>query len=78
MIPVRIAGTTHTMKAPKNWDEQKDGKCVDLHVRVEDGCCLSAWEPTPAELEMLNRGGKVVLSVVGGQPPVWLSVEPNK
>ena len=35
----------------------------------------SAWEPTPAELAVLVAGGHVVLSVVGGQPPVSLDVE---
>lgn len=40
--------------------------------------CDSAWEPTPAELEMLNAGGSVVLRVVGWQVPVALYVEPSQ
>jgi hypothetical protein len=76
VIPKRIENHTHVLGAPKDWDEAKDGKCARLWVRVVEGAWQSAWEPTPAELEMLNAGGSVVLSVIGGQPPVALHVEP--
>ena len=37
---------------------------------------LTAWEPTPDELAVLNRGGTIVLQVVGTQhPPVMITVE---
>jgi hypothetical protein len=50
--------------------------CGRLHVRVLPGkVCESAWEPTPDELAALHAGGSVILSVVGGQPPVMLSVQ---
>lgn len=41
---------------------------------------LSAWEPTPQELEILNAGGKILLSVMGSvHPPVMLQVlTPNE
>ena len=76
MIPMRIANATHHMGAPKGWEPEKDGNCCHLAVRVVDGNIYqSAWEPTPAELAALNAGGSIVLSIVGGQPPVMLSVE---
>lgn len=75
MIVARIAGATATLGAPQQWDAERDGNCRSLPIRVVDGCCQSAWEPTPEELLMLNAGGLVVLSIVGGQPPVMLSVE---
>jgi hypothetical protein len=76
MISKRINGSTHYLGAPKGWDPDKDGECRHLAVRVvEDNVWQSAWEPTPAELALLNAGGSVVLSIVGGQPPVALSVE---
>lgn len=75
MIARRIAGATEKLLAPRNWDHERYGKCLDLWVRVEDGLCSSAWEPTPDELARLNAGGSVVLTIVGGQPPVALSVE---
>ena len=76
MIPKRISGSTHYMGAPLGWEPEKDGNCIHLAVRVEDDIWQSAWEPSPAELAMLNAGGSIVLSIVGGQPPVMLTVEP--
>jgi hypothetical protein len=36
---------------------------------------VSAWEPTPAEMEAIAAGAKVMLRVVGmGHPPVMLYV----
>jgi hypothetical protein len=79
MIPRHIAGATHALGAPADWDKTRDGNCCVLHVRaVRDGRNTrfeSAWEPTPEELALLNAGGSVILSVVGGQPPVWLEVK---
>lgn len=77
MIPKRISGATLWMGAPKGWTPEKDGNCSHLAVQVVDGNIYqSSWEPTADELAMLNAGGSIVLSVVGGQPPVALSVEP--
>lgn len=75
MIPARISGATHHLGAPKGW-KPEDGNCCHLAVRVVDGnVWQSAWEPTPAEIAAISAGAKIVLSVVGGQPPVMLSVE---
>ena len=76
MIPMRIKNATAYMGAPKGWQPEADGDCVHLAVRQIENVFESAWEPTPAELTMLNAGGSVVLRVVGGQPPVMLIVEP--
>jgi hypothetical protein len=76
MIAKRIVGATHNLGAPKGWDSEKDGDCHHLAVRlVGENIFESAWEPTPDELAALNAGGTVILSIVGGQPPVMLSVE---
>ena len=49
-----------------------------LAVRREDfggvSGMTSAWEPTPSEIELLRNGAKVHVSVLGGQPPMFLSV----
>ena len=78
MIPKRIRNATHEFKPPSGWTGT-EAKCSALAVRVldRDGlvCHESAWEPTPKELGCLIRGGSVVLTVVGGQPPVMLWVE---
>jgi hypothetical protein len=75
MIPRRIQNATHALGAPLDWDSEKHGNCVRLWVRAEGGTYASAWEPTPDELDALNAGGSVVLTIVGGQPPVALHVE---
>lgn len=70
MIPLRIAGSNCVLK-PAPGDE---GSVRDLHVVIQDGCCVSRWEPTPDELVKLNAGGSVELWVSGRQPPVWIGV----
>lgn len=53
----------------------------DTHINFADNgpdtpCMETLWEPTPAELEKLNRGGYIKLRVLGtGHPPVMLEVE---
>lgn len=53
----------------------------DLHVqRTHEGgynIVRSFWKPTAQELDALNRGGTVVLGIVGMEPipPVSLGVE---
>ena len=76
MIAVRIANATRELGPPRTWNERENGSCTRLVVRdVGDSIVQSAWEPTPAGLAALNAGGRVVLSVWGGQPPVSLGVE---
>lgn len=80
MIPKYIIGANAFPGAPKNWDPKRDGQCGALPVRVTlEGerivKCESAWEPTPAEVELLKNGGQVILTVAGWQVPVSLRVE---
>jgi hypothetical protein len=79
MIPARIEGCTRALGAPLGWIPETDGHCGTLPIRdeMQDDMpvMLSAWEPTPAELDALNAGAKVMLRVVGnGHPPVMLYV----
>lgn len=74
MIPARIANATRRLGAPQGWDEARDGVCVGLDVLIEGNRFTSCWEPTPDEMANLMAGGKVYLTVVGGQPPVSLQV----
>ncbi len=81
MKPVPTKDATHQFIKPEKWDEDKDGNCGALSVRVqkfketERMECISTWAPSEAEIVMLARGGVVILSVVGAQPPVGLWVE---
>ena len=73
MIPLKIEGAVN-YGAPKDWDAEKHGECQVLPVVRANGCCLSVWRPTEEERQALLQGQAIVLSVVGGQPPVSLSV----
>lgn len=65
----------HHMGAPKGWDPETQGECGVLPVQVtEDGRCISIWMPDPEERAKIARGHPIALSIVGGQPPVLLSV----
>ena len=65
MEPVKFSGMNAVYKAPGCDDlpafkDQKDGVI----------CVTSCWRPSREELDILNSGGCVCLSVIGGQPPV--------
>jgi hypothetical protein len=75
VIPRRIHNSNVKYGPPEGWDNERDGHCSNLYVRRDNATCASAWEPTPQELELLNKGGSVVLTIWGAQPPVALSVE---
>jgi hypothetical protein len=80
MIPGRIEGATHFLGAPAGWEEERDGHCGTLPVvaGVNDCgvlCMQSCWEPTPAEIERINAGAMVTLTIIGrAHPPVALEV----
>ena len=72
MIHKRIEGTTRTIGKSQGY--------LGLSLRDDvlgDGvpCMITAWEPTPGELEKLKQGAPVLLTVLGtGHPPVKLEV----
>lgn len=77
MIPARISGCTRVLGAPQGWTPETSGPCRGLPIRDEAAgdmpAMVSCWEPTPAELEAINNGGKVYLRIVGvGHPPVMV------
>lgn len=72
MISVRIEGTTRVCGKSQGYsglairDEKSDGFNI----------MSSAWEPTPAEIENIVKGGKVIVSVIGNNPqPIKLYVQ---
>ena len=82
MIPKRIDGATRYLGAPQGWEPEKDGECSHLAIldlQSENGgapVMISAWEPTPAELEALQAGAPVYLQIVGtAHPPVNVWVQ---
>lgn len=79
MRPVEIAGATHVLGAPPEWEPAK-GDCGALPVRLVDDPDTgrewkSAWRPSAVELVALMNGGLVLLTVCGdGMPPVMIEV----
>lgn len=79
MIHKRIANATRTLGEKQGF--------LPLHVRdVETGdpaitgtvnAMQTIWEPTPAELSQLIKGGFVLLTILGdAHPPVKVEVQP--
>lgn len=73
MLIKRIDGSTRQLGAPADWDG-KDMSCgvlPILDVQTSEGNFMfSAWEPTPPELEALNKGANILLGVRGTAHPV--------
>lgn len=70
----RIEGATRTFGAPHDWDAETNGKCYGLPVRDVD-CegtpfMVSAWEPTPQEMQALLAGETIKLWISGSVHPV--------
>lgn len=80
MLPVRIEGATRYLGAPLGWEPETQGPCGHLAIRdIMDPDIgpemMSAWQPTPDELDALNAGASVILFVTGSaHPPVALVV----
>lgn len=74
MIPAVIEGHERVIGAPQNWDEAQSGKCLGLPVRtVQSGGMAwmqSAWRPSPEEIEAIQRGACVILSISAPVHPV--------
>lgn len=78
MLIARIQGSTRQLGAPNDWDGDLS-KCHVLPIRdvmTEQGnFMVSAWEPTPAEVEQIKAGQTIKLWIQGtGHPVVKLSV----
>jgi hypothetical protein len=69
MNPVKFAGMNVTFVAP-GCDDLPAKK--QINKRYNRPSVTSCWRPTDEELQVLNKGGCVCLSVIGGQPPVAL------
>ncbi len=79
MITVVIEKHSRVLGAPAGWTPETSGECYGLPIgdgmNGDQPCMVSAWEPTPAEIERIVAGEKIYLSVIGtGHPPVMLYV----
>lgn len=69
MKPVVIEGSTHALGAPRQWDQEANGRCSVLHIRAEViqgvGFLRSAWEVEVREAGALLAGARLVLGIAG-------------
>lgn len=66
---------TRAIGAPANWDPEKDGACgvLSVHDRTDERGhpeMVSRWELEPGDLEKLQQGAPVYLSILGQVHPV--------
>jgi hypothetical protein len=66
---------TRAIGAPANWDAEKDGPCgtLSVHDRVDERGhpeMVSVWELEEGDLEKLQAGAPVYLSILGQVHPV--------
>lgn len=75
-----VEGATRVLGKPRDWNEEKNGRCGSLpicDIVTPDGLpvMVSAWVPTAAELKRLVAGQPVYLWIYGhSHPPVALTV----
>lgn len=81
MQKIQHKSNNRVLGAPQGWD-QDALPCGALPITdtMVAGlpCIVSFWNPSPVELETLNKGGSVALYIIGDtMPPVALEVEPK-
>ncbi len=77
MKPIKFPGATHSLGTPQGWNEEKQGRCGDLPIMVENNTCISCWTLTEMERQAVMGGKNIYVHVVNGetQPPIMLKVE---
>jgi hypothetical protein len=79
MIPLNFPEANTRFKAPAGMEESQVGTIPAFAGETKSGSCdgvpcvVVAWLPEPRELEALNRGAPVFLTVLGGLPPHFLT-----
>lgn len=79
MNSIDFHGATHRFGAPVDWNEELNGPCDTLSVLVAElpsgaKSFSSVWVPTVEELELLNKGSGVVLTIIGTQPALAMGI----
>lgn len=77
MIAQRIAGATRTLGEDQGYQPLaiRDGQICFEQFDSSVPTMTAAFEPTPAELERLNAGGTVYLTIIGAEwPPCRIEV----
>lgn len=78
MNSIKTKQTKVCLGAPRDWDQSQlpcDSLWVDKTTLVGVPVVISYWKPTMWELQLLNEGSSVQLSIVGtNMPPVAVEV----
>lgn len=74
MIPVDFKGANAKYVKPDDGSEELMAGCPDLHVWRKGEITVSKWRLTMEERLALAKGGVVVLTIIGEQPPVMLTI----
>lgn len=82
MTPTNFPQANRVLSPPADLDERQCGSIPAYVGEVQPGSSLDgasivvvAWRPNAAELAVLNAGGNVFLSCIGGLVPHLLSVD---
>lgn len=70
MNPLPLTDCTRRLAAPKEWNHERYGICHTLEIADRGGWMISAWQPTPAELERITDGKPIFLFIQGVSHPV--------
>lgn len=77
MLIARIEGTTRVCGQSQGYLglPVRDETIIDPANGKTVNIMHTAWEPTPDEIERINQGAKIIVSVIGNNPqPIMLTV----
>lgn len=81
MTPIHFPEANTRFGPPAGYDESQVAT-IHVHQRIiEGGSCdgwnqvIAAWQPSPEDLERINAGGPIFISMVGGLAPHFLSTD---
>ena len=72
----QFQGQNRLLNPPQSWDEKGNGECVGLPIFTDGQSCVSVWQPTAEEIELISSGKPICVRVFSGsvQPPISVGV----
>jgi hypothetical protein len=78
MNPTHIPGANRVLTAPRDWDAERNGPCDPLPVIDTGEFFQSAWIPDPVEIDCMQAGAPVIVTIWGrALPPHSVSTMPK-
>lgn len=81
MTPIRFKEANRLFGPPPDLSDSQCNTIYAFQGKVEggsvDGAALvvTAWRPSAEELEAINKGAPIFLSVIGGLPPHFICTD---